>query len=44
MSLLEAEIAKVTLNAYITTKISFANYLGLLCEKIDTRINVDSIT
>ncbi|MFY8160028.1 MAG: nucleotide sugar dehydrogenase [Candidatus Kapaibacteriota bacterium] len=44
MSLLEAEIAKVTLNAYITTKISFANYLGLLCEKIDARINVDSIT
>jgi UDPglucose 6-dehydrogenase len=44
MSLIEAEIAKVTLNAYITTKISFANYLGLLCEKIDTRINVDAIT
>jgi UDPglucose 6-dehydrogenase len=44
MSLLEAEIAKVTLNAYITTKISFANYLGLLCEKIDTSINVDTIT
>lgn len=44
MSLLEAEIAKVTLNAYITTKISFANYLGLLCEKIDSKINVDVIT
>lgn len=44
MSLLEAEIAKVTLNAYITTKISFANYLGLLCEKIDPKINVDAIT
>jgi UDPglucose 6-dehydrogenase len=44
MGLLEAEIAKVSLNAFITTKISFANYLGLLCEKIDPNINVDNIT
>ena len=37
-------MAKVSLNAYITTKISFANYLGLLCKKVDSSINVDNIT
>jgi UDPglucose 6-dehydrogenase len=37
-------MCKVSLNAYITTKISFANYLGLLCEKIDPTINVDNVT
>lgn len=44
LSLAEAELAKVALNAYITTKISFANYLGVLAEKIDPSINVDKIT
>jgi len=44
VSLKEGELAKVALNAYITTKISFANYLGLLAEKIDPEINVDNIT
>ena len=34
MSIISAEIAKVSLNAYITAKISFANMLGNLCEKI----------
>jgi UDPglucose 6-dehydrogenase len=44
LSLAEAEVCKVALNAYITTKISFANYLGLLCEKLDPTINVDNVT
>jgi UDPglucose 6-dehydrogenase len=44
LNLAEAEMAKVSLNAYITTKISFANYLGLLCKKVDSTINVDNIT
>jgi UDPglucose 6-dehydrogenase len=44
LTLPEAEMCKVSLNAYITTKISFANYLGLLCEKIDPTINVDNVT
>jgi UDPglucose 6-dehydrogenase len=34
MSLINAEIAKICLNAYITTKLSFANMVALLCEKI----------
>jgi len=34
-SLTEAEIAKVSLNAYVTMKISFANFVGKLCEKYD---------
>lgn len=34
MSLVSAEIAKVTLNAYITTKISFTNNLSNICERI----------
>lgn len=44
VSLPEAELAKVALNAYITTKISFANYLGLLAEKLDSGINIDNVT
>jgi UDPglucose 6-dehydrogenase len=44
LSISEAEICKVALNAYITTKISFANYLGILCEKLDPNINVDNVT
>jgi UDPglucose 6-dehydrogenase len=43
MSIISAEIAKVSLNAYITTKISFANMLGNICEKISAA-DVDSIT
>lgn len=43
MSIIEAEIAKVALNCYITTKISFANSLANLCEKIPGA-NVDNIT
>jgi len=43
MSIISAEIAKVSLNAYVTTKISFANNLANLCEKIRDA-DVDSIT
>jgi UDPglucose 6-dehydrogenase len=39
MSLASAEIAKVSLNAYITLKISFANLIGNICDKIP---NTDS--
>ncbi|NQU74352.1 MAG: UDP-glucose/GDP-mannose dehydrogenase family protein [Candidatus Omnitrophica bacterium] len=34
MSLLNAEIAKISLNCYITTKITFANSLAGICEKV----------
>lgn len=34
MSPLNAEITKISLNCYITTKITFANSLAALCEKI----------
>ena len=43
MTLEEAEIAKVSLNAYICTKISFANFLANMCEKTENT-NVDNIT
>ena len=43
VNLQEAELAKVALNAYITTKISFANYLGVLAEKLPN-VNVDNVT
>jgi len=35
-SLINAEIAKVALNSFITMKISFANTLGEICENIPT--------
>ena len=34
LSLLNAEIAKICLNCYVTLKISFANALGAICEAI----------
>ena len=43
VNLQEAELAKVALNAYITTKISFANYLGILADKLPN-VNVDNVT
>jgi UDPglucose 6-dehydrogenase len=43
MSLISAEVAKVCLNAYITMKISFANSVGNLCERIPGS-DVDAIT
>ena len=43
MSLVSAEVAKVSLNAYITMKISFANTVANLCERIPGA-DVDAIT
>ena len=43
MTLEEAEIAKVTLNAYLVNKISFANFTSNLCESVDN-VNVDNVT
>ncbi len=43
MSIISAEIAKISLNAYITMKISFANTLGNLCERI-SGAEVDKIS
>ncbi|MBU4312187.1 MAG: nucleotide sugar dehydrogenase [Candidatus Omnitrophica bacterium] len=43
MSVISAEVAKVCLNAYITTKISFANSVANLCERI-LGADVDAIT
>lgn len=35
MSLTEAEIAKLSINCFLTTKISFANMIGDLCNKLN---------
>lgn len=43
LTLEEAEVAKVALNAYIVNKITFANFLGQLCEGMDN-VNVHKIT
>jgi len=43
LTLPEAEIAKVSLNAYVTMKLSFANFLSNICERVDN-VNVDNIT
>jgi UDPglucose 6-dehydrogenase len=43
MSLTDAEVFKVSLNCYVTLKISFANALANLCERIPGS-NVDAIT
>ncbi len=43
MTLEEAEIAKVTLNAYLVNKISFVNFVSNLCESMDN-VNVDNVT
>lgn len=42
-NLINAEIAKIALNAYITTKISFANTLAMLCNKVPG-CDVDKVT
>jgi UDPglucose 6-dehydrogenase len=39
MSLIESEITKVSLNAYITMKISFANFIGNISDKFDCNPN-----
>jgi UDPglucose 6-dehydrogenase len=43
MSLVSAEIAKVSLNAFVTLKISFANIIGNICDKINNA-NPDDVT
>jgi len=43
LTLEETEVAKVSLNAYIVNKITFANFLGQLCEDMDN-VNVHNIT
>lgn len=43
LTLQETEIAKVSLNAYVTMKLSFANFLANICERVDNA-NVDKIT
>ena len=43
MSIVSAEITKLSLNAYVTMKISFANTLANICEKIPGA-DIDAIT
>jgi UDPglucose 6-dehydrogenase len=43
MSLVNAEVAKLSLNCFVTMKISFANELSALCEKIPGA-DIDDIT
>lgn len=43
MSIISAEVAKVSLNTYVTMKISFANTLANICEKIPGA-DIDAIT
>jgi UDPglucose 6-dehydrogenase len=43
MSIESVEVAKIALNSYITTKITFANMLGQLCEQVPFA-NVESVT
>ena len=43
MNLINAEIAKLAVNTYVTTKISFANMLARLCEKVPGA-SVDVVT
>lgn len=43
MSIISAEIAKISLNSYITMKISFANTIANVCEKIPGA-SIDAIT
>ena len=43
MSVIDAEITKVSLNAYITMKISFANFIGNICDKLEDA-NSENVT
>src|SRR5260370_14080965 len=43
MNLVNAEIAQLAVNTYVTTKISFANMLARLCEKVPGA-SVDVVT
>ena len=43
LTLEEAEVAKVSLNAFVVNKIAFVNFLGQLCDGMDN-VNVHNIT
>lgn len=43
MSLINAEITKLSLNCFVTMKISFVNELSAMCEKVDGA-DIDTIT
>jgi len=43
LTLEEVEVAKVALNAFIVNKITFANFLGQLCDELEN-VNVHNIT
>ncbi len=43
MNFINAEIAKLAVNTYVTTKISFANMLARVCERLP-EANVDTVT
>tara|TARA_R100000458_G_C8260407_1_gene235977 strand:- start:166 stop:1398 length:1233 start_codon:yes stop_codon:yes gene_type:complete len=43
MTLEETEVAKVSLNAFIVNKITFANFLGMMCDEMDN-VDVHKIT
>ncbi len=43
MNIINAEISKIALNTYVTTKISYANMLAELCEKVAGG-DIDTIT
>jgi UDPglucose 6-dehydrogenase len=43
MSFINAEITKLSLNSYVTSKISFANMLARICERLPGA-NVDAVT
>lgn len=42
LSIIDAEVAKISLNTYITTKITFANLLAEICENVPGA-NADSV-
>lgn len=43
MSIIDAEIAKLAVNTFVTTKIAYANMLATLCDRIPGA-NVDAVT
>jgi UDPglucose 6-dehydrogenase len=43
LTLEETEVAKVALNAFIVNKITFANFLGMMCDQMDN-VDVHNVT
>lgn len=41
MKIIEAEIAKIAINSYVTTKISFSNQISEICEKVSGTSSVN---